>query len=46
MLWGSAGLMGKAASNFFHEFWPDAKRKLFAHAKTDPLAAWSKAAAR
>lgn len=45
MLWGSAGLMGKAASNFFREFWPDAKRKFFARTKHDPLAAWSRAAA-
>lgn len=46
MLWGTTGLIGKAASNFFHEFWPDAKRKLFPHSKQDPLAAWSRGACR
>ncbi len=46
LLWGSAGLIGKAAGNFFHEFWPDAKRKFFAHGTQDPLAAWSRIAGR
>jgi hypothetical protein len=41
LLWGSAGLIGKAAGNFFHEFWPDTKRKLFPHSKQDAVAAWS-----
>lgn len=44
MLWGTTGLIGKAAANFFHEFWPDARRKFFRHSKPDPLAAWSRAA--
>ncbi len=39
MLWGSAGLVGKAASNFVREFWPDARRKL-PHRRAVPLAAW------
>ena len=45
MLWGSAGLVGKAAANFAREFWPDARRRL-THRKADPLAAWSKIADR
>lgn len=46
LLWGSAGLIGKAASNFFREFWPDAKRKMFTHGKTDPLVTWPRIADR
>lgn len=45
MLWGSAGLVGKAATNFAKEFWPDARRKL-PHRKPAPLAAWARIADR
>lgn len=46
LLWGSAGLLGKAASNFFHEFWPDARHKLFEHHHRNALAASIRGAVR